>query len=123
MPQKQPPASTAVSLAGADALGASTVATGIALSMASALAPSYRATPASAVTSAKTVKLRTVRFISLSVLSHSIIREEGQSRYNVAARQIYQRSKERPNNAPTTPTAAMPSVYQITTNGAALSLQ
>ena len=36
---------------------------------------------------------------------------------------IHQRSKERPINAPRTPTAAMPSVYQITTNGAALSLQ
>src|SRR5579872_4689922 len=36
---------------------------------------------------------------------------------------IHQRNSERPKNAPMAPTATMPSVYQIATNGAALSLQ
>src|SRR6185437_1581200 len=82
MPQKQPPASTAVSLAGADVLGASTAATGIALSIASAVAASWRPTPVSAARSSPTERSRTIRFISVSVRTHSIIRLREQTRYN-----------------------------------------
>src|SRR4029077_9655723 len=80
IPQKQPPASTAVSLAGADDFGASTAAAGIALLIASALAQPE--TPASAVTSTSMQTVRKVDFMAFSTSIRPTIRFGEGYRYN-----------------------------------------